>query len=284
MRRSHVETMSSLEQANPLEDALSWWTRFEEDALLATVLAENPEESARGDLSSVLSGRPHRLKRVALIGLCALVAGAAALAVDLTGSGSPSAFAAWTTTTTTPPASQLAAADSSCQQRWKLGLQALGYPEAATLPATLPPLVLTDSRGPYEMLVYEGPTGEGLCLWDSSGVLSVGGGNGGQLPAASDSSIGVPGVGFDRNRSSVLTYAFGHAGALVTGVTLDLANGVRVEATVQNGFYGAWWPSQTDVTATEVATSEGGAYHQDFGDIGPNNIGPNEPSSSGVEP
>ena len=31
MSRSHVDAMSSLEQANPLEDALRWWTRSEED-------------------------------------------------------------------------------------------------------------------------------------------------------------------------------------------------------------------------------------------------------------
>ena len=90
-------------------------------------------------------------------------------------------------------------------------------------------------------------------------------------PATSDDAIGVPGVGFDQvGGSSVLTYADGHAGAHVTGVTLDLANGVRVEATVQNGFYAAWWPSQSDVTAAEVTSSEGPG-HQDFGDIGPNN-------------
>ena len=32
MSRSHVDAMSSLEQANPLEDALRWWMGWEEDA------------------------------------------------------------------------------------------------------------------------------------------------------------------------------------------------------------------------------------------------------------
>jgi hypothetical protein len=278
VRRSHVEFMSSLERANPLEDAMSWWTRPEEDALLATILAENPEASTP-DVSSVPPGPPHRLTRVALIGLCALVAAGAALAAVLASSGSPSAFAAWTATTTTPPASQLAAAASSCQHRYGLTLRLLGKPQVATLPSSLPPLVLTDSRGPFEMLVFSGPTGQGVCLWDSSKVLTLTGSNGETLPAASDDSIGVPGVGFDRDGgSSVLTYADGHAGAHVTRVTLDLANGVRVEATVQNGFYAAWWPSQSDVTAAAVITTES-PYHQDFGDIGPNN-----PTSSGIQP
>ena len=278
MSRSHVDAMSSLEQANPLEDALRWWTRSEEDALLESVLAENPEASTP-DVSSVLSGRPRQLTRTALIGLGALVAAAATLAAVLAGSGSPSAFAAWTATTTTPPASQLAASASSCQHQYGLTLGLLGHPAAATLPSSLPPLVLTDSRGPFEMLVFSGRTGDGVCLWDSSKVLALSGSNGETLPAASDDAIGVPGVGFNRvGGSSVLTYADGHAGAHVTGVTLDLANGVRVEATVQNGFYAAWWPSQSEVTAAEVTSSDGPG-HQDFGDIGPNN-----PSSSGLQP
>jgi hypothetical protein len=271
--------MSRLGQASPLEDALSWWTPSEEDALLAELFAhEPPQESIRSDLLSNLSFRPRRLKRVALIGLCVLAVGAVALGLDLAGSGAPSAYAAWTATTTTPPAAQLAAAASSCQHRYRLGLHLLGNKGAATLPASLPQLVLTDSRGPFEMLLYAGPSGEGVCLWNSSGVLSITGGNGETLPTVSDHSIGVPGVGFDRNGGAVLTYAYGHAGTRVTAVTLDLANGVRVEATVQNGFYAAWWPSQTDVSATELTTSEG-ISRQQFGDIGPNS-----PSSSGVGP
>ena len=177
MSRSHVDAMSSLEQANPLEDALRWWTRSEEDALLESVLAENPEASTP-DVSSVLSGPPRQLTRTALIGLGALVAAAATLAAVLAGSGSPSAFAAWTATTTTPPASQLAASASSCQHQYGLTLGLLGRPAAATLPGSLPPLVLTDSRGPFEMLVFSGPTGEGVCLWDSSKVLALTGSNG----------------------------------------------------------------------------------------------------------
>ena len=78
------------------------------------------------------------------------------------------------------------------------------------------------------MLVFSGPTGEGVCLWDSPKVLALTGSNGETWPATSDDAIGAPGVGFDRvGGSSVLTYADGHAGAHVTGVTLDLANGVR---------------------------------------------------------
>jgi hypothetical protein len=207
-----------------------------------------------------------------------MAVGVVVLVFVLVGSGTPKAFAAWTATTTTPPASQLATAAASCQAFFKDGLH-LG-PKQGLAPAlsTLPPLVLTDSRGPYELLVYAGPTGEGECVWDASGVLGVGNSNGETLPASSDNSIGVPGVGFDSDRNSVLTYAIGHAGSHVSAVTLVLADGVRVQATIENGFYAAWWPSRSDVVATEVTTAKG-TSHQSVGDVGPNN-----PSSSGVGP
>ena len=54
---------------------------------------------------------------------------------------------------------------------------------------------------------------------------------------------------------------------------------LEVQATVHDGFYAAWWPSQTDVTTAKVTTSKG-IYHQNFCDIGPNNNGPPEPISS----
>jgi hypothetical protein len=279
VKRTHVEAMSSLCQANPFERALDWWTRSDEDALLAAVLTTRSEEPPREADTPAPPAPTRRLKRAVLIGLCVVAVGVAAIAVDLVGSGSPSAFAAWTTTTTTPPPSQPGAAQSACQSFYKRTAKILGQ-----ISRSLPPLALIDSRGPYEMLVYAGTSGEGICLWRSSGVIGAGGGTGESLPATSDHSIGVPGVGFMRvGRHSVLTYAYGHAGPSVTAVTLNLANGVRVQATVHHGFYGAWWPSQTDVTTATVSTSEG-VSHQDFCDIGPNNDGPNEPISSCAGP
>ena len=144
--------------------------------------------------------------------------------------------------------------------------------EAATLPSSLPPLVLADTRGPYDMLVYSNASSDFVCIWDS-GLIGVGGGNGETLPPPTDDSIGAPGVAYDRIRDGSLTYAHGHAGAPVTGVTLVLADGTRVEATVQNGFYAAWWPSKTDVISAAVTTSAG-VRQQDFGDTGPNAQGP----------
>jgi hypothetical protein len=287
VRKTYVEAMSSLSRANPLEESLGWWTPSDEDAMLAAVFAAASEEAAPGAAASVPSIPPRRPKRAALIGVCVAAVGVVALAVDLIGSGSPSALAAWTTTTTTPPASQLRAAQSACERFYGRGNRLLPPEISEQLPGSLPPLAMIDSRGPFEMLVYAGTTGEAVCLWDSSGVIGVSAGissgNAGTLPPTSDHSIGVPRVGFDRLRRSALTYAYGHAGTSVSGITLNLVDGVRVQATVENGFYAAWWPSKTDVTAATVTTSQG-AYRQDFGDIGPNDNGPPEPGPSDAGP
>ena len=174
-----------------------------------------------------------------------------------------------------PPTAQLAAATSGCQSFYRQATALLPNATAAVSPALTSPLRLTDSRGPFEMLVYAGPSDGDVCLWNSAVVGVTGGSNGNALPAETDHSIGIPAVGFVRDHTTPVTYAYGNAGPRVIGVTLELTNGDRVEATVQHGLYGAWWPSQTDVASATVTNSEGPS-HQDFGDIGPNNRAPPE--------
>jgi hypothetical protein len=266
--------MSSLSQADPID--LDWWTQYQEDELLASIFAADSEESPLRPDASVLTAPPHRLRRAMLICLCAVVVGAALLVVNLVGSGSQNAFAAWTTTTTTPSASQVVAAQSACQRFYKKATEVFKQ-----IPKSLPPPVLIDSRGPFEMIVYAGTSSsEGVCISGASGVISAGASNGESLPAPSDNSVGIPGVGFMTvGHHSVLTYAYGVAGPKVTAVSLNLASGVGVQATVHNGFYAAWWPSKTDVISAKVTTSEG-IIHQNFCDIGPNNQGPFKPIKS----
>jgi hypothetical protein len=277
MRECQIQAMSRLAAANPLHniDAMSQWTQADEDVLLAFLLAD-----ADGSFEEVPSShhksrrlasvrRLPRLKRPALLVVAAVVVGAVALqAVDLGGSGAPRAFAAWTATTTTPPASQLASADASCGRSYSLMVKA-GLPDVA---GSLPPLTLTDSRGPFELLLYSDPSWFFACFW-GHGSASLDGGGGPEAPA-SPNSIGVPQVPFDRNANgSGYTMAYGYVGAQVRAVTLDLTNGTSVEATVQNGLYAAWWPVRTDVASAAVTTSAG-VFHQDLGDDGPNNAGP----------
>jgi hypothetical protein len=52
-------------------------------------------------------------------------------------------------------------------------------------------------------------------------------------------------------------HILGQAGSSISAVTFAFANGETVAATVQNGWYFAWWPWLTDPTSVQVTTSSG---------------------------
>jgi hypothetical protein len=277
MKQASVHAMQRLEAASPLATAppLAKWTTEDEDVLLAQILADQvapSEESERRERRVARSGsrtRTDRITRPVLIAVTACAAGAAALGIALSTSGSPGAFAAWTARTTVPPAARLAAATSDCEALEKRAIDLVPNVSRGEAAISLGAWRLTDSRGPFEMLVYIGSSSDSVCLWDSGGVLSVTGG-GGTLPAPTDRSVGIPTIGFARHRGSPVTYAYGKVGSEASAVTLTLTDGKRVQATVQNGLYAAWWPAQTDVASATVKSSSG-VSHRHFGSVGLDN-------------
>jgi hypothetical protein len=79
----------------------------------------------------------------------------------------------------------------------------------------------------------------------------------------------------DATRPEV-TFVVGDAGSAVSAVTLDLGDGTNVGATVQNGYYAAWWPSDSAITSAQV-TSPAGVATVTFPDI-PQPSGDGSPS------
>jgi hypothetical protein len=57
--------------------------------------------------------------------------------------------------------------------------------------------------------------------------------------------------------SGVESHYLGLAGSDVTAVTLHFTDGLTVDATVQDGWYFAWWPTLDDPASMEVTTSSG---------------------------
>jgi hypothetical protein len=49
----------------------------------------------------------------------------------------------------------------------------------------------------------------------------------------------------------------GHAGQDVTGATLMLDDGQVIKATIENGWFTAWWPGTHDATDAIVTTASG---------------------------
>jgi hypothetical protein len=245
-------------------------------------LAESRSTDADARLCAVdYHPRTSRRLRWPVAGLAgALVAaGAAAVAVLLT-SAAPEAFAGWTAVPTKPAASALAAATAACNAM---------HPYKGPLTGTP---VLTEARGKYTAAIYVSPsTGlDHVCI--SDGVeddTDVGGGQGaltlsaapgadqlgmpteigGSAPrifgAATDYKGQVPSwwtalTGSQRTRiagDEAEQDIFGLAGHDVQSVTLVFERGVTVNATVEHGWYFAWWPGGELPNKVQITTNSG---------------------------
>jgi hypothetical protein len=172
--------------------------------------------------------------------------------------GGPSnAFAGWTASPTTPSRAQLQAAESAC-----------GHSTPAL--ASRPPTV-ADGRGPFSMLVYVHNGAATVCLTGLPGggaiVTSLGGVPGPVDPDAIAPEAGVAHQALRQRAGSasgttprggqdfgILT---GQVGANVSAVTLVLDDGDRIETTVADGWFAAWWPGTHAVRSAAITTASG---------------------------
>ena len=201
---------------------------------------------------------------IALSGAGAVGAGVAAAAL-LT--GATPAFAGWTTAPAHSGLRPAAAADSSCEA------------SLAALP-TAPPdswtPVVTDVRGPYTLAVYESSGINGTCLTgpsvtaisvqgarSASQSISISGSpRDGAVASSSGTVVGVGGIerlSQDHLSSAGGPYTVieGSVASDVSAVSLEVAGGTDVQATVGGGWFLAWWPSSDAATAAQVTTPSG---------------------------
>jgi hypothetical protein len=191
--------------------------------------------------------------RCATLGVAALAAGVAVLVVGTTGGGPASALAGWTPDPIRPLAGQqLLARVSVCARN----------PSLASLTPTL-----TDTRGPYSVLLYAQAstttmciTGPGLTATGAPLIVKAGRAHTSIAPRAIATQgalrLSAPTVEF-----SILA---GRVGRDVTAVTLTLDRlGVtgedinNVKATTENGWFAAWWPSLQGVRSADLTTTTG---------------------------
>lgn len=182
---------------------------------------------------------------VGLSGIAALAAaGGAALA--LLGSAAP-AFAGWSPTPTAPATGELAAATARCR---------------TSMPDSGLPLKLSDTRGPYTFEVFATDRTRDTCLTGRS-VLHTDGISAAAPVTAPADQLMLEGDHATIDEGGAYSIAEGRAGAGVTGATFTLDDGSRVQATVQNGWFVAWWPSAHTVRSATL-TSTGGTRTQTF--------------------
>jgi len=186
--------------------------------------------------------RTRRLRPPLAIGALATAAGAGTVAVivSLT-AGASNAFAGWTPTPTTPSPGQLANAQASC--------------EGGQSPIAGLPLKLADTRGPFTFSVYASDTSSATCISGPS-FRSV---SGSTASAPIDVAAGriLLSTHESSRGGSAYSFADGRTGDGVSAVTLVLDDGTKVQATVDNGWFVAWWPSAHAVTSAAITTPAG---------------------------
>jgi hypothetical protein len=113
----------------------------------------------------------------------------------------------------------------------------------------MPPLVVADARGANVVILgfgQGGNTADCTVVRDGSGRFTSMGGSAG-------SSIGEPPIGRGEVRSrgtgttnfdsvGVATYTVGVAGPDIAAVEIVMVGGLRVRASLANGWFAAWWP------------------------------------------
>jgi hypothetical protein len=150
--------------------------------------------------------------------------------------------------------------------------------------------VVSDARGRYMAVVYH-PTGSRVfaCITNGSGgtatedssfgqggipkpgadEITNAGGGAGAAPGFAGGNTNQP-LSQHRDESSargqrlqrvvsrgVESNVFGMAGNDVSAVTFDFTDGLTVDATIQNGWYFAWWPTLDQPTSVQITTTSG---------------------------
>ncbi|MGH1561753.1 hypothetical protein [Mumia sp. DW29H23] len=181
-----------------------------------------------------------RWRRLVPLGALA-AAGTAAAALTLGGS---SAFASWTAKPEPLSATKSAAAADTCRTKLKMS-------------DSENQSVLAERRGGWTYVLITAPSGEATCLMRNATA--------GQDPEGHEifadlaeptpvttlspdqiAETGSTAVVTDEGwfRKGYLIWIYGYAGKDVEAVTVRTPLGTDVEATVKNGRFAAWWPSE----------------------------------------
>lgn len=240
------------------------------DAFAARVDAVAPLIIERLDTAG-LKPRRRRIGMLRRIGAAgALLAAAVTAVVVALTAGTPVAFAGWTAIPTAAGSTAVAVARAACGHvpaGAVLVSEARGpYTAIVFLRNGRPwqcvvkgPRAVVDLSTPYALSAYaKVPAGKVMVPFVSRRVF---GNTNRRLKQSAGTWSGDRVLALMTGPGSV-SVALGIAGADVTGVTLALKSGERVHATVEHGWYVAWWPGAAkpggaETTRITVTTSAG---------------------------
>ena len=115
------------------------------------------------------------------------------------------------------------------------------------------PLVVVDTRGANRLILLFGgraETAECFVTRDRAGQLMVDGGGGSSSvpppPAPQPVEVRFNGAGSNHGPEGPWSYGIGEAGPAVASVELTPLSGVLVQASLNRGWFVAWWPGLND--------------------------------------
>jgi hypothetical protein len=243
------------------------------EALAQRADALPPQAYARLGETDYHPRSPAWRKGLALGGTAGIATAAGiVVAVVGLGTGTERAFAGWTPSPTVPAGGQIASAESRCKsamatpaERERAREQASGShtgPWPAAADGGEWQTTLTDTRGPYTIVLLTDAVGQASCL-TGPGFPQPGIGADERAAGSTASTIPVGQIGeitygFSRaTNEQAYMKTSGRVGAGVSAVTLVLGDGSHIAASTANGWFLAWWPGSQRTVAAEVTTATG---------------------------
>ncbi|MET3962136.1 hypothetical protein ABIE44_002070 [Marmoricola sp. OAE513] len=192
--------------------------------------------------------RPRRRRAHLLV--AGALAGAAGIAAPVLLSGG-TAYGSWTKTPTTLDASEAAEAAATCRS-------------VQDLPNRGERVAVAERRGGWTYVVLNGATTETVCLMpqdligkDPADRSQFFGSHDTDRPAPpSVEADGIEETGSIQGSTDEGWFVSveGYVGADVTGVTVHTSSGLEIEASVTDGRYAAWWPSEEQSSENPAET------------------------------
>ncbi len=187
------------------------------------------------------------------LGSLVVMAAIAAITLSLAGLGASTqrAFAGWTAAPTSPTTGQIVRAVTAC----KADLTTLAARDGRWQ------TVITDTRGPYTIVLLADAKGHAHCLSGPEAVPrpAISGGEGSSIGTrfvAPAGKISVGSWGFSRaGDEHPYMDISGHAGAGVSAITFVLTDGTHVVASLAHGWFLAWWPGTRRALSARVTAA-----------------------------
>lgn len=169
----------------------------------------------------------------------------------------PNAYASWTAEPRAPGA-DTETAIARCREMIKeTGERGRGLPDHPAMPTDVS---VADQRGSMTLVLFTGPEATMQCMHTPHGTGMTGGGTSKGLDRLGDKLFlaqGGASMRSDRDGSNPMRVYDAMVSPKVGKVVVHTEDGLKVTATIGNGWLLAWWPSRGDATSVTLYDQAG---------------------------